>query len=513
MDPWSTACTCDSTGRSIVIPLWSGLIIARSSSLDERSEHWYRSIDERGGGHDLMSMDLFEMNRREQLRRRAPLADRMRPRTLDEFVGQERVVGPGTLLRRAIEQDQLSSLILWGPPGSGKTTLARLISGLTRAHFVQLSAVTAGVADLRREVQQAVERLGMHGQRTILFIDEIHRFNRAQQDAILPYVEDGTIVLIGATTENPSFEVNSPLLSRSRVVVLEPLDDAALRTIVERALTDVERGLGGRGLTIELSALTLLIERANGDARFALNTLELAAVGALEGVITEQLVREAVMQRMTVYDRAGDAHYDTISALHKAIRGSDPDAALYWLARMLERGDDPLYVARRLVRAASEDIGLADPQALVVAIAAQQAVHFVGMPEGALALAEAVVYLALAPKSNALYQAYSAAQRDVAETRDEPVPLHLRNAPTRLMRELGYGREYRYAHDEPNAIGIQDYFPERLTGRRYYRPTDRGFEGELAERLSVIIERRAQARGEGRDRECFPETSGRPPER
>jgi putative ATPase len=457
-------------------------------------------------------MDLFEVNRREHLRRRAPLADRMRPRTFDELVGQERVVGPGTLLRRAIEHDQLGSLILWGPPGSGKTTLARLIASVTRAHVVQLSAVTAGVADLRREVQQAAERLGMHGQRTILFIDEIHRFNRAQQDAILPYVEDGTVVLIGATTENPSFEVNSPLLSRSRVVVLEALDDAALRTIIERALADAERGLGGKGLTIEPSALARLVDLANGDARFALNTLELASVGAVEGVITEQLVLEAAMQRMAVYDRAGDAHYDTISALHKSIRGSDPDAALYWLARMLERGDDPLYVARRLVRAASEDVGLADPQALVVAMAAQQAVHFIGMPEGALALAEAVVYLALAPKSNALYQAYGAAQRDVAETRNDPVPLHLRNAPTRLMRELGYGRSYRYAHEEPNAIGIQQYLPERLARRRYYRPTDRGFERELAERLDVITRRRAQAQAEQRDRSRSQEASERPPQ-
>lgn len=458
-------------------------------------------------------MDLFEANRREQLKRKAPLADRMRPRTLDELVGQDRVVGPGTLLRRAIEQDQLSSLILWGPPGSGKTTLARIIASMTRAHFVQLSAVAAGVADLRREVQQATERLGMHGQRTILFIDEIHRFNRAQQDAILPYVEDGTIILIGATTENPSFEVNSPLLSRSRVVVLEALDDEAIRAIVERALDDAERGLGGQGLTIEPAALDLLVNLANGDARFALNTLELAAVGAHDGLITERLVREAAMQRMAVYDRVGDAHYDTISALHKSIRGSDPDAALYWLARMLERGDDPLYVARRLVRAASEDIGLADPQALVVAMAAQQAVHFIGMPEGALALAEAAVYLALAPKSNALYQAYGAAQRDVAETRNDPVPLHLRNAPTRLMRELGYGRGYRYAHDEPGAIGTQQYLPERLAGRRYYRPTGRGFERELAARLEAIARRRAQARGERHGGDRAAGSSEQPPQR
>lgn len=433
---------------------------------------------------------LFEAHRREQLRQVAPLAERMRPRSLDEFVGQEHLVGPGSLLRTMIEQDRLVSLILWGPPGCGKTTLARIIAEQTRAWVVSLSAVSATVADVRRAVQEASERLARHGQRTIVFIDEIHRFNRAQQDGLLPAVEDGTIVLIGATTENPSFEVNAPLLSRCRVVVLEPLSDEAIRTLVERALADHERGLGGLNLRIEPAALELLVNLANGDARMALNTLELAAAGARNGIITPDIVRRAAMRRASVYDRAGDAHYDAISALHKSIRGSDPDAALYWLARMLENGEDPLYIARRLVRAASEDVGLADPQALVVAVAAQQAVHFVGMPEGALALAEAAVYLALAPKSNAVYRAYEAACRDVAETRNDPVPLHLRNAPTKLLRELGWGAGYQYPHDEPDAIGRQEYLPPRLRGRRYYEPTERGWESRLRERLAAIRARR-----------------------
>jgi putative ATPase len=428
-------------------------------------------------------MDLFEAHRRDLLRKRAPLADRMRPRTLDEFAGQQAVVGPGRLIRQAIERDRLSSLILWGPPGSGKTTLARIIAGTTKSHFVQMSAVMAGVADLRREVQEARERLGMHGARTILFIDEIHRFNRAQQDAILPHVEDGTVTLIGATTENPSFEVNSPLLSRSRVIVLKALDDGAVHAIVERALTDGERGLGDEGLTITSDALDELVNLANGDARFALNTLELAAVGAVDGTIGVEQVAEAATQRATPYDRAGDAHFDTISALHKSIRGSDPDATLYWLARMLERGDDPLYVARRLVRAASEDVGLADPQALTVTMAAQQAVHFLGMPEGALALAEAAVYLATAPKSNSIYVGYKAAADDVERTRNDPVPIHLRNAPTKLMRELGYGEQYRYAHDFPDAIVEQQHLPDNLVGRRYYQPAPRGQEHEIGQRL------------------------------
>src|SRR5215204_841583 len=369
-------------------------------------------------------MDLFEANRRQQLASKAPLATRMRPRTLDQLVGQGHLIGEGTLLRRAIEADRLSSLILWGPPGSGKTTLARIVANTTRAHFAAVSAVTSGVADLRAAIKDAGDRLGMHGQRTVLFIDEIHRFNKSQQDAILPFVEDGTVILIGATTENPSFEVNAPLLSRSRVITLRALHDNDVKTLVSRALADRERGLGLEEITITDEALGLLANMANGDARFALNTLEFASSG-VSGVgetreIDAALVREAAQRRAATYDKSGDDHYDAISALHKTLRGSDPDAALYWLARMLERGDDPLFVARRLVRFASEDVGLADPRALSLAMAAQQAVHFIGLPEGSLALAELVVYLALAPKSNAIYQAYGAARDDVASTRNDP---------------------------------------------------------------------------------------------
>lgn len=431
---------------------------------------------------------MFDVNRREQLRSRAPLATRMRPRSLDELIGHESVVGPGTLLRRSIEADRLSSLILWGPPGSGKTTLARIIAGTTKAHFAALSAVTAGVADLRQAIKEAADRLGMHGQRTVLFIDEIHRFNKAQQDAILPHVEDGTVILIGATTENPSFEVNAPLLSRSRVIVLKSLTDDAVKRLVLNALADEERGLGRDQLAIDGEALDFLVNLANGDARFALNTLDYAATGAVDKRIALGLVQEAAQRRAATYDKSGEDHFDAISALHKTIRGSDPDAGLYWLARMLERGDDPLYVARRLIRFASEDVGLADPRALTLAMAAQQAVHFLGMPEGALALAELVVFLALAPKSNAIYAAYGAAQKDVTETRNDPVPIHLRNAPTKLMKELGYGEGYRYAHDYDEGVIGQQNLPEALAGRRYYVPTGRGMEAELGGRLQRIRE-------------------------
>ncbi|MGN6030255.1 MAG: replication-associated recombination protein A [Thermomicrobiales bacterium] len=434
-------------------------------------------------------MDLFEANRQRQLESRAPLSTRMRPRSLDELVGQEHVLGANTLLRKAIEADRLSSIILWGPPGAGKTTLARIIATTTRASFEAVSAVTSGVADLRRAIADAQDRLGMRGERTVLFIDEIHRFNKAQQDAILPHVEDGTVILIGATTENPSFEVNAPLLSRSRVITLRALSDEDIQTIVRRALVDVERGLGAEHLTIAEDALDFLANMANGDARFALNTLELASVGVGEDrIITESLVQEAAQRRAATYDKGGDDHYDAISALHKTLRGSDADAALYWLARMLERGDDPLYVVRRLVRFASEDVGLADPQALELAMAAQQAVHFIGMPEGALALAELVVYLALAPKSNAIYRAYGEARRDVEQTRNDPVPIHLRNAPTRLMKESGYGKGYKYAHDFEEGIVGQQNLPDNLEGRTYYHPVERGFERTLIQRMQRIRE-------------------------
>lgn len=431
--------------------------------------------------------DMFDTQRDVELASRAPLATRMRPQTLDDLAGHESIVGPGSLLRRAIEADRLSSLILWGPPGSGKTTLARIIANTTEAAFESVSAVTSGVADLRRAIKEARDRLGMYGTRTVLFIDEIHRFNKAQQDAILPHVEDGTVILIGATTENPSFEVNAPLLSRSRVITLESLTDEDIGTVIDRALKDRDRGLGEFELQLDDGARSLLVNLANGDARFALNTVEYAATGVERGgTIDEAVIAEAAQRRAATYDKGGDAHFDAISALHKTIRGSDPDAALYWLARMLERGDDPLYVARRLVRFASEDVGLADPLALPKAMASQQSVHFLGLPEGALALAELVVYLALAPKSNAIYRAWSAVRDDVENTRNDPVPLHLRNAPTRLMKESGYGKGYKYAHDFEGGVIGQQNLPGNLAGRRYYEPTDRGFEHELGERLTEI---------------------------
>ncbi|MBA7609418.1 Replication-associated recombination protein A [subsurface metagenome] len=433
-------------------------------------------------------MTLFEDYRQQQLEKDAPLAARMRPRSFEEFMGQEHIVGQGRVLRKTIESDQLMSIIFWGPPGSGKTTLARIIASMTKSHFSPISAVTAGVADLRRIINEARERGGMYAQRTILFIDEIHRFNKAQQDVVLPYVEDGTITLIGATTENPSFEVISPLLSRCRVFTLNTLTNEEVRIIVERAIADEERGLGKMGVELKADALKHLVVMANGDARVALNALEMATFATEPDAkgrrkIPLPTIEDALQHRALLYDKEGEQHYDIISALHKSLRGSDPDAALYWLGRMLEAGEDPLYVARRLVRFASEDVGMADPQALVVAMAAQQAVHFIGMPEGNLALAQAVVYLATAPKSNSLYSAYSRVQKDVEGTRNDPVPLHLRNPVTGLMKGMGYGKGYKYAHDFPGHFVKQQNLPDALKGKRYYSPSDQGFEKEVKRRL------------------------------
>ncbi|HZU05875.1 MAG TPA: replication-associated recombination protein A [Chloroflexota bacterium] len=422
-----------------------------------------------------------------------PLAARLRPRTLDEFVGQEAVLGPGRLLRRAVEADQVPSLILWGPPGSGKTTLAQVIARTTHARFFGVSAVTAGVADLRKVIDEA-RALRRAGQRTILFIDEIHRFNKAQQDAVLQAVEQGDVVLIGATTENPSFEVNNALLSRCRVVRLEPLSEADLNRIIDRALTDAERGLAALRPVLAPEARAHLLAAAGGDARVALNALELATLAAEPDAagqrhLTLPLIEDALQRRALRYDRAGDEHYQVISAFIKSLRGSDPDAAVYWLARMLEAGEDPLFIARRMVILAAEDVGLADPQALVVATACQQAVHFVGLPEGFLPLAECALYLALAPKSNSVLTAYGAAREDVRATLDQPVPLHLRNAVTGLDRAMGYGQGYRYAHDYAGNVVEQQYLPDQLVGRRYYTPGDNPHERALVARL----EQRRQA--------------------
>jgi len=433
-------------------------------------------------------MPLFDLPEEKDLPQNMPLAARMRPQTFAEFVGQEHLVAEGRVLRKCIEADQLPSMVFWGPPGNGKTTLAHIIANVTRAQFSSLSAVSAGVADLRHVIGQARQRLKLSGQRTILFIDEIHRFNKAQQDAVLPFVENGTVTFIGATTENPSFEIIAPLLSRCRVFRLNPLSDDEVRLVVERAIKDKERGLAKFQISISGEALDHLVTASNGDARVALNALEMAAFAALPDSeslrsIDLSAIEQALQHRALLYDKSGDQHYDLISALHKSLRGSDPDAALYWLGRMLEAGEDPLYIARRLMRFASEDVGMADPQALVIAIAAQQAVHFVGLPEGNLALAEAVVYLAVAPKSNSLYQAYSRIKQDIQHGRNEPVPLHLRNPVTDLMRETGYGKGYKYAHDYPDHFVKQQNLPPSLQGKRYYVPSDQGYEKEIAARL------------------------------
>jgi putative ATPase len=422
---------------------------------------------------------LFDKKGREYLEREAPLADRMRPKALNEIVGQDHLLGQGKILRQAIETDHIPSMILWGPPGSGKTTLAMIIASTTGAQFMAFSAVLSGVKEIKEVIQEANEEWKYRKRKTILFVDEIHRFNKAQQDAFLPHVEKGTIVLIGATTENPSFEVISPLLSRTKVFTLNPLTEEGVRGILERGLKDKERGLGKYPTVIEADVIKGICRIANGDARVGLNTLEMLVLTTSpdsKGVrhIKKEDLEEVLQRKAFLYDKSGEEHYNLISALHKSLRGSDPDAALYWLARMLEAGEDPLYIARRMIRFASEDVGMADPQALVVAVSAMEAFHFIGLPEGNLALAQAAVYLATAPKSNALYTAYQGAQRDIKELENMPVPLHIRNAPTSLMEELGYGKGYRYPHDYPEHFVEEEYLPENLKGKTYYHPADQG---------------------------------------
>lgn len=427
----------------------------------------------------------------------APLAERMRPRTLEEYVGQEHLLGPGKPLRVAIENDDPTSMIFWGPPGTGKTTLAKIIAQRTDATFIEFSAVLSGIKEIKQVMADA-EKAAHMGSRTILFVDEIHRFNKAQQDAFLPYVERGTIRLIGATTENPSFEINSALLSRCRVYTLVGLTEMQVIGLLQRALSDKERGLAASEIAAEDEALATIASYSSGDARNALNALDVAArlvQGLKEKVLTKAIAAEALQRRVLQYDKKGEQHYDIISALHKSVRNSDPDAALYWLGRMLEAGEDPMYVARRVVRMAVEDIGLAAPEALNLCLSAKDAMHFLGPPEGELALAQAVVYLALAPKSNAVYMAYNTVRGDIQATAAEPVPLHLRNAPTKLMKDLNYGKGYQYAHDVEGRVAEMECLPPSLAGRRYYTPTSEGREKLLAQRMEEIARIRSTKRG------------------
>jgi putative ATPase len=429
--------------------------------------------------------------------RTRPLADRMRPRTLEEYVGQEHLLGSGKPLRTQIERDDTGSLIFWGPPGTGKTTLAKIIAKMTKAEFIEFSAVLAGIKEIKQVMADA-ERARQYGTRTIVFIDEIHRFNKAQQDAFLPHVEKGNIRLIGATTENPSFEINSALLSRTRLYVLQPLTEDQIVYLLKRTLADEERGLGSMKLKADDDVLKVIASYSSGDARSAYNVLEVAAglaqqAGNHPNEISDEIVRDALQKRVLLYDKAGEEHYNLISALHKSVRNSDPDAALYWLGRMIEAGEDPLYIARRVVRMSVEDIGLADPNALALCMAARDAVDFIGMPEGNLALAQAVVYLSVAPKSNALYTAYSSVQADIEGTAADPVPLHLRNAPTGLMKGLGYGKNYQYAHDVEGKVASMQCLPDNLKDRIYYQPTGEGIEKRIRERMEEIKRLRSQS--------------------
>ena len=429
-----------------------------------------------------------------------PLAARLRPRTLEEFAGQKHLLGEGKVLRKLIESDRIGSMIFWGPPGVGKTTLARIIAGRTKAAFIDFSAVTSGVKEIKQVMEQA-EKNRVYGEKTILFVDEIHRFNKAQQDAFLPFVERGSVILIGATTENPSFEVNGALLSRCKVFVLQPLKTEELCGLLRRALAD-ERGFGGQNVEIGDDLVEAIAAFANGDARSALSTLEMAVLnGETDGdrtIVTRETVEQCTSKKSLLYDKKGEEHYNLISALHKSMRNSDPDAAVYWLARMLEAGEDPLYVARRVTRFASEDVGLADPRALEIAVAAYQACHFIGMPECSVHLTEAVVYLSMAPKSNALYTAYESAKKDALTMLAEPVPLVIRNAPTKLMKELEYGKGYRYAHDYADKLTDMQCLPDSLEGREYYRPTEEGVEAKIAARLAEIKAWKKAERGKNK---------------